>query len=120
MMRKWLKEEELLPEDQKLTSQARARYVKVSLHPPPHLPKVIFRDLRFSDFPNANPLFSTLTVSGWTAADMLEKDYVCTCLHVVFLTADRACFLLVSCTSEKVELLLGGIPEVNLLPSTSN
>lgn len=32
VMRKWLKEEELLPEGQRLTSQAKAHYVKVSVH----------------------------------------------------------------------------------------
>ncbi|XP_032391321.1 histone-lysine N-methyltransferase 2B isoform X2 [Etheostoma spectabile] len=44
VMRKWLKEEELLPEDQRPTSQARARYVKVieqvfSWFPASHLKK---------------------------------------------------------------------------------
>lgn len=35
MMRKWLKEEELLPEDQRPTTQAQALYVKVSRLPLP-------------------------------------------------------------------------------------
>uniref|UniRef100_A0A3Q3KFA8 [histone H3]-lysine(4) N-methyltransferase n=1 Tax=Monopterus albus TaxID=43700 RepID=A0A3Q3KFA8_MONAL len=38
MMRKWLKEEELVPENQRLTTQARAHYIKVSFPPPPNLP----------------------------------------------------------------------------------
>lgn len=33
VMRKWLKEEELVPEDQRPTTQARAHYVKVSFPP---------------------------------------------------------------------------------------
>lgn len=50
MMRKWLKEEELLPEDQKLTGQARARYVKVSVRTLPKLPRLIFERPTFFFF----------------------------------------------------------------------
>lgn len=40
VMRKWLKEEELLPEDQRPTSQAKAHYVQVSFPPLPNLPRL--------------------------------------------------------------------------------
>lgn len=84
VMRKWLKEEELLPEDQKPTSHARAHYVKVSFHPLPHLPRVIFRDHRFFRLSSENLLFFHPRCLRFPGADVLEKESVACDINVNF------------------------------------